>query len=60
MDKFTLEHQVDFYESYAKYNTAGNSQRKFKGKLPVVQVSHRNTIQNSINNVRTTAVLTDG
>jgi uncharacterized UPF0160 family protein len=45
MDKFTL-------------NSSRKSKQKFRRKFPGVQDSHRNTIPNLVNKVRTTSMLT--
>jgi transposase len=59
MDKFTLEHRVFLYDTYVKCNSARKCQRQFVRKFPGVRVPHRNTIQNLVNKVRTTGVITD-
>lgn len=59
MDKFSLEHRVFLYDTYVKCNSARKCQRKFVRKFPGVRVPHRNTIQNLVNKVRTTGVITD-
>jgi hypothetical protein len=54
-----LEQRVFLYETYVKFGSVGKCRRKFLLKFLDESVPSRQTIQNLVNKLRTTGLLTD-